>query len=159
MPKPKTKPSISKTIKLPNSYFERVNTSIFQALMQKDIFEEVKSRYWLCRALDKVMQEAKHYFEEKQKLIRKYSQKYESDGWEKDKEGLKIIKRWKKDDPISLPSGEPMWEDFDSFLKDLGELQQIEIDLGINVIQFDKPPNVSVNEMMLLLPFIEEKES
>ena len=57
-----------------------------------------------------------------------------------------------------MSSGEPAWEDLDAFIKDFGELQQIEIDLGINVIQFEKPPNVTVNEMMLLLPFIEEKE-
>ena len=146
------KSSPIKTIKLPNSYFERVNTPIFQALMQKDVFEDVKPRYWLCRALDKVMQESRHYFEEKQKLVRKYSQKYENDGGDEKK-------KWKKGDPVAMPSGEPAWEDFDAFIKDLGELQQIEIDLGINVIQFEKPPNVSVNEMMLLLPFIEEKAS
>ena len=152
MTKSKAKIPPSKTIKLPNSYFERVNTPIFQALMQKDIFEEVKSRYWLCRALDKVMQESRHYFEEKQKLIRKYSKKYTEDGGDEKR-------KWKKDDPVALPSGEPVWEDFDAFLKDLGELQQIEIDLGINVIQFDKPPNVPINEMTRLLPFIEKKGS
>ena len=103
------------------------------------------------------MQESRHYFEEKQKLIKKYSHKHKADGQEKDKEG-KIIKRWKKDDPIALPSSEPDWEDFNSFLEDLKDLQEIEIDLGIDRIKFDDAPDVLANEMILLLPLIEEKE-
>lgn len=154
----KPKPKKTATIKISNSYFEQVNAVAFQALMRKEIFKEVKARYWICRALDRIMQESRHYFKEKQKLIKKYSYKHEADGKEWDEKGVKVIKRWKKDDPIALPSGEPDWEDFNAFVKDLGELQEIEIDLRINKIKFDDAPDVLANEMILLLPLIEEKE-
>lgn len=158
MSPPKAKSEKIETIKIPNSYFERVNTPVFQALMQKEIFKEVKPRYWLCRALDIVMRESRHYFVEKQKLIVKYSRKREADGEERDEKD-KIVKKWKKDDPIILPSGEPDWEDFDAFLRDLSELQKIEIDLGINQVKFDDAPNILPNEMILIFPLLEEKEN
>jgi len=114
--------------------------------MQKEIFKEVKPRYWLCRALDIVMRESRHYFEEI-----KYSKKYKLDG------GVEG-KRWKKDDPIILPSGEPDWEDFDAFLMDLSQLQEIEVDLKINRIKFEEAPDILPNEMILIFPLLEEKK-
>ena len=148
---------MTENIKILNSYFEKVNTPTFQSMMKKDIFKEVKSRYWLGKALDKVQQESKRYFIEKQKLIRQYSKKYTTDGRDKSEDG-RMIKRWNKGDPMVLSSGEPIWEDFDSFIKDLGELQEIKIDLGMKKVEFTEPPDLPVGEIMLILPLIEEKE-
>ena len=147
---------MTENIKIPNSYFERVNTPTFQSMMKKDIFKEVKARYWLGKALDRVEQESRRYFKEKQKLITQYAKKHTKAG--KEERNGQMIKRWNKGDPITLPSGEPDWENFDAFVKDLGELQEIEIDLGMKKVEFTDPPDLPVGEIMLILPLIEEKE-
>ena len=148
---------MTENIKILNSYFERVNTPTFQSMMKKDIFKEVKARYWLGKALDRVQQESKRYFIEKQRLITQHSKRHTKAGEERDPRGV-VTKRWKKGDTVTLPSGEPEWEDFDAFVKDLGELQGIEVDLGMSKVQFTEPPDLPVGEIILILPLIEEKE-
>ena len=144
-------------IKLKNGYFELVNTRLFQALIAKEVFEETKPRYWLGRALDKVHQESKHYFDAKQEIVKKYALKHTEDG-EELVQG-KVVRKWKKDDPVTFSGGVPEWDDFDGFTKELAELQDIEIELDMNRVKFETYPNVTVQENTFLNPLLEEKEN
>jgi len=155
------------TIKLKNSYFESliiigpkrqlIFSNAFKALMEKSVFpQEFKPRYWLGRAFDKIIQELNKYTEIKQKLIRDHTKKYEKDG-SLTKEG-KVVKKWKKGDPVFLPDGTPDWIDFDAYMNEFKELLEIEVDIGIRPIAFDpeKGPDVAGHEMLLLLPLLKE---
>ena len=166
--KTKTKANIGQTIRIKNSYFEQLLGPItpdgvqqlsrnFQALMDKIVFPgEYKPRYWLGRAFDKILQEMKTYTQIRQDLIREHTKKHDKDGKEL-KDG-KVIKEWKKGDPISLPDGTPDWVDYELFLKEINELQEIEINLGIWKIEFDpeKGPDATPGEMQLLIPLLKE---
>ena len=146
------------TIKLKNSYFEGIVAPgpngqarlapAFQSLLVKNIFPgEFKPRYWLGRILDKIIQEANAYQKIKGTLIREHAKKYDKD------EGTR-----KKGDPIFLDNGQPDWIDFDAYLAEFKELQEIEVDLGIRPIAFDpeKGPDAVGQEMLLLIPLLAE---
>lgn len=124
-------------IKITNSYFERINNPAFQELLKKPF--PVKTAYWLGRVVEKLRQVAGHYFEAKQRLIEKYAEKGPDGKTSLDKNGfLKIT-------------------DFDNFVNELQELQKIEIELRFNPIKLDldKAPDLTVEEMGILLPLIE----
>lgn len=144
-------------IKIKNSYFEQVNTLAFEGLIKKNAFDSVKPRYWLSKALDRAIKEAGHYHKNKKDLVRKHTIKYEKDGARKDKEG-QVVQKWKRGDPVILPNGTMPFESGEAFSRELDELQEIEVDLGIQRIKFDEPPDVTIEENMLLFPFLEEKE-
>ena len=128
------------TIIITNRYLEMaLNSPIFGQLRQKRF--PVKAGYWLARSFDKIIQLAKVYQEEKKKLLEKYSK-------EKDEQGnLKV----ESDGSILL-------EDPEEFAKEFEELLSIEINLGVNKIKvdFDKFPDLTIDEMELLLPLLEE---
>jgi len=170
--KSKAKAENRETIKIKNRYFEervlgpmrqdgsQLVSRNFQSLMDKKIFpHEYKPNWWVGRAFDKIVQEMKAYIKARQDLIRQYAKKHEKDGKETDENG-KIIKEWKKGDPMSFADGTPVWEDYDAFVKDLEELQEIEIDLGIWKIEFDpeKGPDSTPGEDQILIPLLKEPQ-
>ncbi len=133
-------------IKVQNSYFEGMNNPIFQIIIKKSF--TTKTSYWLARVFDKLQSEAKIYFAEKQKLIEKYAKRHEKDG-----EGFK------KGDIVS--DGQTVdLKDATIFRKELNELLEIEVEIGLNKIEIDleREPSCTVEEMGLLLPLIEVKE-
>ena len=155
------------TIHLKNSYFESLmiagpnrqpmSSKPFQSLLEKNIFPgEFKPRYWLGRVFDKIIQEMNKYLEIKQNLIKDHTKKYEKDG--KIQNPKSEIRNVKKGDPIFLGNGQPDWIDFDAYMKDFIELQEIEVDLGIRPIAFDpeKGPDAIGQEMLLLIPLLQE---
>jgi len=146
------------TIVLENAYFERINSPAFQSLLHKSPFEDTTPRYWLGKILNKIIRESKYYLDAKNELIKKFSEKYEEDGEEKDEKG-KVIRRWKKGDPKTRPDGSAVWEDMNGFMAELRKLQEIEIDLKEPRIKIDEAPDVPLEEMMLLIPLLEEKSS
>ena len=171
------------TIHLKNSYFESlimagpnrqpISSKPFQSILEKNIFPgEFKPRYWLGRVFDKIIQEMNKYLEIKQKLIKDHTKKYEKDG-EVETGNSKLetgklnpeplnreprTRKVKKGDPIFLDNGQPDWIDFELYLKEFNELQEIEIDLGIRPIAFDpeKGPDAVGQEMLLLIPLLQE---
>ncbi len=156
MPKQKQAKTKTETIKIDNAYFEKMSGEVFQGLIKKNGFEAVKPRYWVSKALAKIESESKHYLKNKQDLVDKHAIKHQEDGERKDEKG-KVIQKWKKGDPIVLPNGSVQFEDGNVFLKELKELQEIEIDIGIPRVQFDEPPDVTIEEGMLLIPILEDK--
>jgi O-phosphoseryl-tRNA(Cys) synthetase len=133
-----------------------VNNPILQVITQKQF--TAKTSYWLARVFDKLQREAKIYLAEKQKLIEKYARRYEADGEQKDNTG-KVIKSWKKGDIVGDEKSVSL-SDAEGFTKEINELTEIELDIGINKIEFDfdKEPACTVEEMSLLLPIIKEVE-
>lgn len=166
--KNKAQASGRQTIKIKNQYFEQLMGLVmpdgrqglsrnFQALLDKNVFpEEYKPRYWLGRAFDKILQEMQAYHRARQDLIRQHTKKYGADGKEM-KDG-KVVREWKKGDPILLPDGSPDWIDYQAFLEELKVLQEIELDLGIWRIEFDpeKGPDATPGEMQILIPLLKE---
>jgi len=146
----------TENIKIDNFYCEEMNSEVFQGLLKKNVLEETKPRYWLSKALVRIGKELKHYLKNKQDLAMKHAIKHEEDGEKKDEKG-KVIQKWKKGDPITLPNGSVQLEDGNAFQKELKELQEIEIDIGIPRIQFNDPPDVTIEEGMLLIPLLEDK--
>jgi hypothetical protein len=140
-----------------NIYFEKANpgNSTFQRLLQKDIFKDPIMRYWLARALDHVGQLSKVYLEERARIAKKYSRKYDEDGEQKDRDG-KVIHKWKKGDSITFPDGSVAIDDADAFREDLNKLQEEEVDLGIPQIKFNELINLPIEEEMLIIPLMEE---
>lgn len=150
----------SDTIMLENGYFERINSAAFQSLLKKSPFEDTRPRYWLGKILDKIVRESKYYFDAKRDLIKKFSIKHEKDGEEKDTKG-KVIRKWKKGDPEEIAVGSDSGtrlEDPEGFRMALRELQEVEIDLKEPRIKVDEAPDVPLEEMMLLVPLLEEKK-
>lgn len=142
-------------MKIKNSYFEGLATKDIQPLLAKEF--TAKTSYWLARLFDRLEQEAGHYFRQKQKLIDKYAKRYEEAGEER-LDG-KTIKSWEKGDMIS--DGQTIsLKDPEAFSKELNEIIEIEIDLKLDKIQIDleKEPSLTIDEMLILLPFIEIKE-
>lgn len=159
---------IQETIKVKNSYFEGcfrigprgqpIFSPAFQGLLNKNIFpEEFKPRYWLGRALDRITQEINSYVKAKQSLVRIHTKKHEKAGERKNPDGS--LTRWKKGDPVLLENGEPDWIDYEAYINETNQLMEIEVDLGICRIAFDpdKGPDAIGQEMLLLLPLLEEK--
>jgi len=143
-------------IKITNAYLDSIaNNSSFQVIIKKQF--SAKISYWLARVFDKLQREAKIYLAEKQKLVEKYAKRYEEDGEEK-KDG-KVIKTWKKGDMIGDGRSVSL-NDVDGFNKEINELVEIEISIGLDRIEFDldKEPNCTVEEMGTLLPLIEVKQ-
>ncbi|MDD5048443.1 MAG: hypothetical protein PHH09_05885 [Methanoregulaceae archaeon] len=138
-------------IKITNGYLDTLGSnSNFQDLAQKPF--TAKTSYWLARVFDRIQKEGAIFFAERQKLIEKHAKRYEADGEEGER-------KWKKGDMISDGKSVTL-NDVEAFSKDLRELTEIEIDLGLHKIKFDldKEPVCTVEEMSLLMPLIEVKE-
>ena len=138
-------------IKITNGYLDTLGSnSNFQDLAQKPF--TAKTSYWLARVFDRIQKEGAIFFAERQKLIEKHAKRYEADGEEGER-------KWKKGDMISDGKSVTL-NDVEAFSKDLKELTEIEIDLGLHKIKFDldKEPVCTVEEMSLLMPLIEVKE-
>lgn len=133
----------------------------FQSLMDKRVFPgEYQPNYWVNIALDRIIKKCiPEYIKARQELIIHHTKKYEDDGKKQDASG-KILKEWKKGDPISFPDGTPDWIDAEAFVKEMNELQEIEVSLDIDKIQFDpkKGPDATPGEMQILLPLLKEPE-
>ena len=142
-----------KTIKITNAYLDTmINSPIIQTITKKPF--SAKTSYWLARAFDKLQREAKIYLAERQKLIEKYAKKHEEDGEER-RDG-KVINSWKKGDMVSDGQSVSL-TNMKEFTREINELTEIEIDIGINKIKFDleKEPACTIEEMALLLPLME----
>jgi len=156
MKKSEKRETTKREIKVTNAYLDSMaNSPAFQVIVKKQF--SAKTSYWLARVFDKLQREAKIYLAEKQKLIEKYAKRYEEDGEEK-KDG-KVVKSWKKGDMIGDGRSVSL-TDVDGFTKEINELTEIEIGIGIDKIEFDldKESNCTVEEMGSLLPLIEVKE-
>lgn len=114
-----------------------------------------KAAYWIARIIDKCRQEARPYLAEKDKLIERFGARHDSDG-EESRAG-KIVRRWKKGDLIHEAGGIKL-DDPRAYLEALAELQGIEIDLPLEPVRidFDKEPNMTADDILPFLPFIEE---
>jgi len=138
-------------IKITNGYLEMIGSnSLFQELAKKPF--TAKTSYWLARVFSKLQKEGEIYFAEKQKLIEKYAKRHETDGGEGER-------KWNKGDMVSDGKSVSL-NDMDGFMKDIKELTEIEIELGLHKIKFDldKEPACTVEEMTLLVPLIEVEE-
>jgi len=138
-------------IKVTNGYLEMIGSnSLFQELAKKPF--TAKTSYWLARVFSQLQKEGEIYFAEKQKLIEKHAKRYEADGEEGER-------KWKKGDMVSDGKSVSL-KDAEGFVKDMKELTEIELDLGLKLIKFDldKEPACTVEEMTLLVPMIEVKE-
>jgi hypothetical protein len=160
------RPQDNENIKLRHSFFEQVLVSRpdgtqamsrnAQSLMDKKVFpSEYKPNYWLGRAFEKIMREAKIYSKARQDLILEHTKKHAEDG-----KDSKTGREWKKGDPIVLPNNNPDWIDVEAFNREFQEFQDIEIDLGMRRIEFDpeKGPDATTGEMLLLSPLLREIE-
>lgn len=58
-------------IKVKSVYCERLGDNITQQILARSF--PVKTGYWISRAIEKIRQEAKAYFDEKNKLIKKHT--------------------------------------------------------------------------------------
>ena len=127
-------------MKIKNSYFETLLTKDIASILKKEF--SAKTSFHLARIFSKIEIESKTYFSEKQKLVNKHSKK--------DEAGKTI-----------QANGMVTIEDPKSFSKELEEILEIEIDLGIEKINFDfdKEPSLPVDGMMILLPFIKENKN
>ena len=145
------------TIKITNQYLDTMASSlVIQTIIKKSF--TAKTSYWLARVFDKLQREAKIYLAERQKMIEKYAKRHQSDGEKKDKDG-KIVKSWKKGDMISDGQSVSL-TDIKEFTKEINELTEIEIEIGINKIAFDleKEAACTIEEMAILLPLLDVKE-
>lgn len=150
---PKTK---TENIVIENAYFEKMTGPVLQGLIKKNGIEEVIPRYWLSKALCKIEGQSKHYLKNKQDLVKKHAVKHDEDGERKDEKG-KVIQRWKKGDPVELPNGSVQFEDGNAFIKELKVLQEIKVEINMPRVRFDDPPDVTIEENMLLMPLLEDK--
>jgi|GEM_PF-4572174 len=133
-------------VKVKNSFFEtfRMNQGIINGILTKDF--PVKTGYWIGRSIDKLNSESKVYFDQKDKIINKYSSKGE-DG-----------------KPETDENGNLKFENFEEFSKSLIELQQIEIELDVNFVEVDldelEKKNITLKPLeVMLMPFLVPKES
>lgn len=134
-------------IKVTNGYLDTLtNNPLIQAIVKKSF--TAKTSYWLAKVFDKLQREAKIYFSEKQKLIEKYAKRHDKDG-----EGFK------KNDIISDGQNITL-DNVKEFQREITELTEIEIEIGINKIEFDleREPNCTPEEMAILIPLIHVKE-
>jgi len=138
---------MSEKIKITNGYLDTMaNSPVVQAIIKKPF--TAKTSYWLARAFDKLQREAKIYLAEKQKIVEKCAKRHDKDG-----EGFK------KGDMVS--DGQSVTLDsVAEFQEEITELTEIEIEIGINKIEFDldKEPVCTVEEMGLLMPLVSVKE-
>ena len=139
-------------------------TPLVKAIIKKSF--TAKTSYWLARVFDEFPGKFKIYLSEQQKLIDKYAKRHDEDGAEREKDkdgnevkGGKVIKSWKKGDMITDGQSVSL-NNIQEFQREITELTEIEIEVGINKIDFDldKEPSCTVEEMSLLLPLIEVKE-
>ena len=143
-------------IKVTNQYLDNMaNNPTFQVIVKKQF--SAKTSYWLARVFDSLQSKAKIYLAEKQKKVEKYAKRYEEDGEEKKDD--KVVRSWKKGDMIGDGKSVSL-NDVEGFTKEINELTEIEIGIGIDKIEFDldKEPACTVEEMGSLLPLIEVKE-
>lgn len=143
------------SIKLKNSYFEIImaNQETFNGILNKPF--PAKTGYWIGRAIDKIQSQSKTYFDAKQRLIKQYAE-IDGEGNLKanvnklsDKEigsMASILNKERLDEVVMLckigaTNESVLWSDekggFAAFIKELGELQEIEIDLGMDEIEVD----------------------
>ena len=124
-------------IEIKNEYIEMIgNSAIVQGLVKKTF--TAKTSFWLATIFGKIEEISKIYFAEKKKLVDRYAKL--------DKNG-EIITDGKT---VTL-------ENISNFNKDLKALMDIKSDLNIEKIKYDldDEPGCSIEEMGLLLPFIE----
>ena len=124
-------------IKITNHYFETLATKNVQELLSKQF--TAKTSFFLARLFDKLEKESKYYFDQKQKLINQYAKK-DDDGNPVQKDGMVTL-----DNP-------------EKFSSELEEVLKININFEWEKVKidFDKEPALSIDEMMILLPFVEE---
>ena len=121
-------------------------TPLVKAIIKKSF--TAKTSYWLARVFDKFPGKFKIYLSEQQKLIEKHAKRHEMDG-----DGFKKGDMITDGQSVSL-------DNIQEFQREITELTEIEIEVGINKIDFDldKEPSCTVEEMSLLLPLIGVKE-
>jgi len=146
-------------IKLTNLIFEQIIDGqrgglrpVVGQLLKREF--DAEPLYWLTAAFDELLDKSKTYLKTKRELALRFVEKYEADGEEKDKSG-KVVRKWKKDDPVTDGLGNFVWEDFDGWLKEFEDLQAISFELSIAPIQLElKGLKSSGEEMRVLRHFI-----
>ncbi len=144
-------------ITITNEYFERINTPAFQKLMEGKVFTDPVARYWLTKAINKIMAEAKDYFKVRREIAEECARKHTKSGETKDKDG-KVIKSWKKGDPVTLPDGGVEIEDRKKFNDELDKLQRAEIRIDCPKVPFTEWPDLSLELEALILPLMDDSE-
>ena len=125
-------------MKLTNQYFETLATKDISSILNKSF--KIKTAYWLARLFDKIETESKQYFIQKQKLIEKYANRDEAREIISTKEGISI-------------------KNPEKFRAELNELLRIDFEFEWEkiVVDFEKEDvSLSIDEMMILIPFLEE---
>ncbi len=117
-----------------------LNSPMFGQTIKKPF--PVKTSYWLARAVDKIEQEMRTFLKQRQEVIDELAVKGE-DGKPEVKKGM-----------VSFG------ENAEKAAEKLDGLLDIDIELDIKkiVIDPDRCPDLSVEELMLLLPIIELKD-
>ena len=124
-----------------------VKAGVLDVMLNSLIVETIKKKefspifsYWLSRIIRKGANEMKEFYEQKKLLIEKYR--------EKEQKGKEI------------PAGRvTLQEDkIDLFNKEYAELSDIDIKIGFNylVLDFEKGPKFTLEEMSWLMPFLKE---
>ena len=148
------------TIKVKNVYCERLGDNITQQILNRSF--PVKTGYWISRIIEKIRQESKIYFEEKDKLIKKHEDVKKA---EEEKKKGDCDKCGRKGE---LPAGQTLLKDVQIFQKELLELQAIDINLEIEKVKVDldelgkwfkenNEKELTIGEMEYLIPFLEIK--
>ena len=150
---------MSEEVKITNAYFEGAGKIDVKPLLEKQFSTAVS--YKLAILFKKLSELAPIYFQEKQKIYNRFSAKYEQDG-EEIKED-KVIRKWKVGDIIINTNnvGETtiIITDPVTFSEEMNILLSVEVPIEMKKIKIDfvkELCNLSVNEMMVILPFIEE---
>jgi len=139
------------TIKLKNQYFETItakaNQVIFNGILNKPF--PAKAGYWMGRVVDKIQSQSRIYFGAKQRLVGQYAKL-------DDKNNIK-----------TNPDGTVIWSSETAalgFIKEFEELQDIEIDLGMDEIEADfdqlEERGITISPIeAMLVPFLKPKKS
>ena len=138
----------SEFITVTNSYIMNLldpNNTLFQELVKKEL--PVKVSYWITRAITKMTGFMVDFESERTKIAEKFAKRDDDD---------EIIKVKGEDGRESLQI-----DNLEDFNVKFMELLNIEVDLGIKPIKYDVDNDncmLSIQEMMLLMPLLEEIE-
>ena len=153
-------------ITITGKIIEAATSENFNNLMQKEGWP-VKEGYWLGRIQDKILSEAKPYFEKRNKIIDKYADQYKEDTEIKTLDGKKIFK---KGDIKVRPDGGKVIapEKIELCSKELETLSEIEIEIPVKKIKAnledfeewgkERGLKLSPDEQRMLFPFFDIKE-
>ena len=126
-------------MKIKNSYLEALSRKDLKGLLEKEF--TAKTSFWLAKLFSKLEIESGIYFKAKQKLIEKHAKK--------------------KDGEIVQDGNAVTLENPETFTKELNEILDIEIEFEWEPLKLDlsKEPNLTIEEMTILILFVEDIEN